>query len=73
MIIRTIAKKDTTKRVAAYARVSTLEESQDESYETQVRYFSELINSTNGWRMVKIYADKGVIAPVACHRTALSA
>ena len=28
MIIRTIAKKETTKRVVAYARVSTLAESQ---------------------------------------------
>ena len=68
MIIRTIAKKDTTKRVAAYARVSTLEESQDESYETQVRYFSELINNTNGWSIVKIYADKGITGTSADKR-----
>ena len=60
MIIRTIAKKETTKRVAAYARVSTLAESQEESYETQVKYYSDLISSVKDWSMVKIYADRGI-------------
>ena len=60
MIIRTIAKKETTKRVAAYARVSTLAESQEESYETQVKYYSDLISNVKDWSMVKIYADRGI-------------
>ena len=60
MIIRTIAKKETTKKVAAYARVSTLEESQDESYSTQVNYYEDLIANTQGWSMVKVYSDKGI-------------
>ena len=62
MIIRTIAKKETAKRVAAYARVSTLAESQEESYETQVKYYSDLISSVKDWSMVKIYADRGITA-----------
>ena len=60
MIIRTIAKQETIKKVAAYARVSTLAESQDESFDTQVKYYSDLITGTKDWSMVKIYADKGI-------------
>ena len=44
--------------VAAYARVSTLTEAQEESYETQVSYYTNLIGGTKGWTMVKVYADK---------------
>ena len=32
--------------VAAYARVSTLSEEQDESFETQVEYYTTLISNT---------------------------
>ena len=45
--------------MAAYARVSTLEEEQEESFETQNRYYSKLIRSTPRWSFVKVYADKG--------------
>jgi len=48
-----------TLRVAAYARVSTLEEEQEESFETQSKYYAKLINSTPRWSFVKVYADKG--------------
>ena len=60
MIIRTIARKETVKRVAAYARVSTLAESQEESYETQVKYYTDYISSASGWQMVKVYSDRGI-------------
>ena len=69
MIIRTIAKKETTKKVAAYARVSTLEESQDESYSTQVNYYEDLIANTQGWSMVKVYSDKGITGTSAEKRS----
>ena len=49
MIIRKIVPKLALKRVAAYARVSTLTEAQEESYETQVHYYTDLIQSTEGW------------------------
>ena len=47
------------KRVAAYCRVSTLKENQEESFETQQRYYTDLINHTAGWQPVKVYADEG--------------
>ena len=49
-----------TKRVAAYARVSTLTEAQEESYETQADYYERLIEATEGWISVGIYADQGL-------------
>lgn len=47
------------KRVAAYARVSTLSERQDESYETQVKYYTEYIGHVSGWTFVKVFSDHG--------------
>ena len=60
MIVRRIEPRAVTKRVAAYARVSTLDEQQEESYETQLMYYSELIKATRGWQMVDVYADRGI-------------
>lgn len=48
------------KRVAAYARVSTDEEEQQNSYEAQIRYYSELIQSKEEWEYVDVYADEGI-------------
>ncbi len=48
------------KRVAAYCRVSTKQEEQLNSYETQVRYYTERINREPGWKLAGIYADKGI-------------
>ena len=59
MIIRKIAPKIAHKKVAAYARVSTLLEDQEESYETQVNYYTRLIEATEGWGFAGIYADQG--------------
>lgn len=47
------------KKVAAYARVSTLSEEQDESFETQVAYYTALINSKPEWEFAGVYADHG--------------
>ncbi len=47
------------KRVAAYARVSTLQEHQEDSLETQVRYYEQRIRSSPEWVFVKVYADLG--------------
>ena len=56
MRVQTIQKRQTDRNVAAYARVSTLAESQEESYETQVKYYTEYITQEAGWNFVKIYA-----------------
>lgn len=46
-------------KVGAYARVSTDKEDQEGSYETQVSYFSDLIQANPRWILVDIYADQG--------------
>ena len=46
--------------VAAYARVSTEKEQQENSYERQVEHYSALINSNDTWAFGGIYADPGI-------------
>lgn len=46
-------------RVAAYCRVSTEEESQQNSYAAQKNYYTTLILSHPGWELAGIYADEG--------------
>ena len=46
-------------RVAAYCRVSTLQEQQESSYEAQVAYYTKLINDNPDWAMAGIFADDG--------------
>ena len=45
--------------VAAYARVSTLSEEQEESFDTQVEYYTAYIQSVDEWNFVDVYADQG--------------
>ena len=68
MIIRKIEPPVTVKRVAAYARVSTLTEEQEESYETQVSYYTDLIRAMDGWELVGVYADRGISGTKAAKR-----
>lgn len=49
-----------TKRVAAYCRVSTKQDEQLNSYENQVKHYTDRINREAGWKLVGIYADKGI-------------
>ena len=46
--------------VAAYCRVSTSQEEQENSYESQVAYYTKLITDTPEWNLVAIYADDGI-------------
>ena len=48
------------KNVAAYARVSTLQEEQELSYNTQKEYYEAYIRSVPNWNFVGIYADHGI-------------
>ena len=48
------------KRVAAYCRVSTMESSQEESYETQKEYYENYIRCHDEWDFAGIYADQGI-------------
>jgi DNA invertase Pin-like site-specific DNA recombinase/uncharacterized OsmC-like protein len=47
-------------RVVAYCRVSTKQEEQLNSYETQLNYYTDRINREPDWEFVGIYADKGI-------------
>lgn len=48
------------KRVVAYCRVSTKQEEQLNSYETQRAAYIEMINQNPDWKLVRIFADKGI-------------
>ena len=56
------------KRVAAYCRVSTQQEEQINSYEVQTRYYTEKINAEPKWKLVRIFADKGISCTSTKHR-----
>ncbi len=47
-------------RVAAYARVSTDKDDQANSFESQIKYFTEFIEKQDNWQLVKIYSDDGI-------------
>ena len=47
-------------RVAAYCRVSTEEEEQQNSFEVQVAYYTDKITNHEGWELVGIFADDGI-------------
>lgn len=47
-------------RLGYYARVSTLNEEQEDSYENQKEYFSKFIKSRPDWELVGEYADWGI-------------
>ena len=46
------------KRVAAYCRVSTLLEEQEDSLETQMSYYGNLIEANEDWEFAGIYSDE---------------
>lgn len=60
MIIRKIQPKVVAakKRVAAYCRVSTQRNEQDESFATQKKYYEGMISTHPDWELVKIYSDR---------------
>ena len=55
-------------RVAAYCRVSTDKEEQLSSYEAQIEYYTDKINSNPDWTMVRVYADEGITGTSAKKR-----
>ena len=50
------------RKVAGYARVSTDSDEQFTSYEAQVDYYTNYINSNPEWEFVKVYTDAGISA-----------
>lgn len=49
-----------TLRVAAYCRISTLNENQLSSMENQLDHYENLITHHEGWKLVDIYIEEGV-------------
>ena len=59
--VKDVAKKDVLiKRVAAYCRVSTDTDSQEESYDSQAAYYEKLIKNNPYYLFAGIYGDKGI-------------
>ena len=58
------------KRVAAYARVSTIDINQTTSYELQKNHYTDFIQKHEGWILVNIYADEGISGTSLNHRDA---
>lgn len=57
---RATKKKAGTLNVAAYIRVSTDMSDQENSYETQEKYFNQLIENNPAWNAVGVYSDYGI-------------
>ncbi|MBR7927088.1 recombinase family protein [Aerococcaceae bacterium zg-ZUI334] len=53
-------KEQPKKKVAAYCRVSTDSEEQASSYEAQVEYYTNYIQSKSEWVLAGIFADDGI-------------
>lgn len=61
IVIDPTAPEQTTKlRIAAYARVSSDSDDQENSFAAQVRAYTELITSKPEWELADIYADEGI-------------
>ena len=62
-------KNNSKKRVCAYARVSTDNEEQLTSYNSQIEFYSNKIKSNSNWEFVGIYADEGISGTQIKNRT----
>ena len=56
------------RKVAGYARVSTDLEEQATSYEAQMAYYTEYINSRPDWEFAGMYSDEGISGTNTKHR-----
>ena len=56
-------------RVAAYCRVSTEQEEQQNSYQVQIAYYTDLINRKKEWSLAGIFADEGISGTQTKKRT----
>lgn len=57
------------RRVAGYARVSTDNPEQLTSYESQVKYYTNYIESRSDWKFAGMYTDEGISATNTKHRS----
>jgi DNA invertase Pin-like site-specific DNA recombinase len=64
---------DVKKRVAAYARVSTDSDEQQESYRAQVSHYTKHIRSNPEWEFVDVYTDEAITATNTKNREGFNA
>lgn len=55
-------------RVAAYVRVSSNNDNQEDSYELQNKYFANLLNSNPDWISAGVYSDYAATGTEHVHR-----
>ena len=55
-------------KVAAYARVSTEQDEQQNSYEAQVNYYKTYIKNRKNWQFIAVFADRGITGTSTKHR-----
>lgn len=67
--IRTTFGNNILTKVAAYCRVSTEQENQQNSYATQISYYTDYITSNPDWQLAGIYADEGISGTMTKNRT----
>ena len=60
IFIETVEEAPSRLLVAAYARVSTEKEEQEDSFERQVEHYKQMIGARPDWQYVDIYADPGI-------------
>lgn len=61
--------KKQTKRIAVYCRVSTENESQESSFENQMKFFTDRIAREKSWLLAGVYADHGITGTSLRNRT----
>lgn len=64
--------QQTKKRVAAYCRVSTDNEDQANSFESQQRYFRQYIQCHQEWELFEVFADEGLSGTTTKKRKAFN-
>lgn len=59
-------------RVVAYVRVSTDDSEQKKSYDSMIKYYSELVKRHPNWKLIKIYADEAKTGTSTVNRDAFN-
>lgn len=68
-VIKPVKRKQGAIKVAAYCRVSTDMEMQQNSLDTQMEAYKRVISEHPGWELSGIYADKGISGTLVRRRT----
>ena len=61
--------KEHKKKACAYVRVSTDNDDQLNSYESQINHYTDVIKNNKDWKFVGIYADEGISGTQIKNRT----